>query len=262
MSRSFRRASIIAPACNSPVSCATWKDCCGSGPNSLAERVSTSGRGSVAEVADFLLLQLVNRLEPIVVHINLAGGLHPEELYRFFLGIAGELATFTTDNKRPEVFPTYNHDNLIECFRPVEDAIRRSLQWMREPTASSIPIQELKLGFYRAVINDRSLLESATFILEVGADLEADQLMRAFRSQSKVGPQDKIRELVSQAVPGIPLKARPNAPRQLPYHVNAIYFEIDTNHELWKAVEQSGLLTFHVAGAFPNLAMTLWALKR
>lgn len=228
----------------------------------LADRVSTSGRGSVAEVTDVLLLQVVNRLEPQIAHLVESGGLHPEELFRLFLGIAGELATFTTTARRSASFPAYDHDNLVLCFRPVEDAIRLALQWMREPTAISIPIEELQHGVRRAVVTDRALLASAAFILEVGADMEADTLIRSFRAQSKLGPQDRIRELVMQALPGIPLRARMNAPRQLPYRMNAVYFEIDTGHDLWKGVEQNGILALFVAGAFPNLIMTLWALKQ
>lgn len=230
---------------------------------SQAEFVAASGRGSVAEVADFLLLQLVNRLEPVVKHLCDNSGFHPEELFRFYLSIAGELATFTTVSKRPDSLPPYDHENLALCFTPVEDAIRRSLQWMRDKTVIAIPIEELGYGIRRAAINDRPLLTTATFILEVSADIDADQLMKGFRAQSKLGPQDLIRDLVMQALPGIPLRPRPNAPRQLPYHVNAVYFEIDTAHQLWAAVAQSGVLTLHVADAsFPNLAMTLWALKR
>ena len=228
----------------------------------LAGRVSTSGRGGVAEIADFLLLQLINRLEPEVRHLTEAGGGHPEDLYRYFLSIAGELATFTTEAKRPEALPRYRHDRLIESFKPVEDAIVRSLTLVMEPTATAIPLEELRFGIRRAIINDRSLLDSAIFILEVSADMDPEQLVRAFRDQSKVGPVEKIRELVNLALPGVPLRARPTAPRQVPYHAGASYFEIDKNHELWRAIDQSGVLTLHVAGNFPNLTMTLWAIKR
>ena len=46
-----------------------------------------SGRGSVAEVVDVLLLQIMNRIEPQVAHPVEAGGHHPEDLFRFFLGV-------------------------------------------------------------------------------------------------------------------------------------------------------------------------------
>ena len=63
-----------------------------------------SGRGSVSEVVDVLLLQIMNRIEPQVAHLVEVGGHHPEDLFRFFLGIAGELATFTTTSHAPGAF--------------------------------------------------------------------------------------------------------------------------------------------------------------
>jgi type VI secretion system protein ImpJ len=204
----------------------------------LAGLVSTAGRGVVAEVTGFLLLQLVNRLEPVVRHLAEAGGGHPEALYRYFLSIAGELATFTTEAKRLELMPGYRHDRLIESFKPVEDAIVRSLTLPPELPATAIPLEELRFGIRRAIINDRSLLDSAIFVLEVSADMDPEQLARAFRDQS------------------------PTAPPQVPYHTDATYFEIDKHHELWRAIDQSGVLTLHVAGNFPNLAMTLWAIRQ
>ena len=227
----------------------------------LAGRVSLAGRGGVAELSDFLLLQIVNRIEPVFRHLAEAGGVHPEELYRHFLAIAGELATFTTEAKRLEAIPEYRHDRLIESFRPVEDAIISSLTSVMDPTATAIPIEELNFGIRRAIIHDRSLLDSAAFILEISADMDPDQLNRAFRDQSKVASIEKIRDLVNHALPGVPLRTRPTAPRQVPYHAGASYFEIDKNHELWGEIARSGVLTLHVAGTFPNLTMTLWAIK-
>ena len=75
----------------------------------LAGRVSETGRGGAAEIADFLLLQAVNRYEPMVTHLAQLGMMHPEPLYQFFVGIAGELATFTNTKKRPPTFATYRH---------------------------------------------------------------------------------------------------------------------------------------------------------
>jgi type VI secretion system protein ImpJ len=230
--------------------------------DALADRVSASGRGTVAEVADFLLLQIANRLEPVVGHLVTSTGLHPESLYRFYLGIAGELATFTTDARRPDPLPAYQHDALVACFAPVEAEIRRSLRWIRDPTAVSIPIEELRFGIWRATVQDRALFSGASFLLEVSADLDGEKLMRAFRDQSKIGPQDKIRDLVMHALPGVSLRTRPTAPRQIPYHAGAVYFEMDTGNEMWREIEESGVLTLHVAGTFPNLAMSLWAMKR
>ena len=61
----------------------------------LAARAVASGRGGASEIADFLMLQIVNRYEPVVAHLASNAALHPEELYRLTLEITGELSTLT-----------------------------------------------------------------------------------------------------------------------------------------------------------------------
>ena len=67
----------------------------------LGGRVAATGRGGSAEIADFLLLQAVNRFEPLIAHYAESASVHPEELFRVCVSAAGELATFTTPSKRP-----------------------------------------------------------------------------------------------------------------------------------------------------------------
>jgi len=67
----------------------------------LAGRVSATGRGGAAEIADFLMLQAINRYEPLATHLLTGGLVHPEDFYQFCICIAGELATFTSTSKRP-----------------------------------------------------------------------------------------------------------------------------------------------------------------
>src|SRR5690606_8718198 len=93
----------------------------------LAGRVSASGRGGAAEIAEFLLLQAVNRYEPLAAHLAAQPGLHPEALYRFSIAMAGELATFTSATRRPAELPGYRHDDLKATFEPVMHALRESL---------------------------------------------------------------------------------------------------------------------------------------
>jgi type VI secretion system protein ImpJ len=80
-------------------------------------------------------------------------------------------------------------------------------------------------------------------------------------AQCKVGPVERIRELVSLALPGIALRNLPVAPRQLPFHAGHHYFEIERGGELWKQFERTGNLALHVSGDFPGLQFELWAIR-
>ena len=75
----------------------------------LANRVSNAGQTGTAELGDFMLLQCLNRMEPVFRHLDSIPGLHPEEFYRLALSLVGELASFSERAKRPQHIDAYNH---------------------------------------------------------------------------------------------------------------------------------------------------------
>jgi type VI secretion system protein ImpJ len=227
----------------------------------LAGRVAATGRGGAAEIADFLLLQVVNRLQPLLTHIAAEDNVHPEDFYRVCAAAAGELATFTHANKRAPDFPPYRHDELRASFEPVFTAIRESLSAVLETTATPIELKQKKYGISVGVVADKSLFRDAYFVLAVNADLPAEVIRSQYPAQVKIGSVEKIRELVNLSLPGIQLTPLPVAPRQIPYHSGFAYFQLDRNNELWAQLAQSGGIAVHVAGEFPGLQMELWAIK-
>jgi len=227
----------------------------------LGGRVAATGRGSSAEVADFLMLQAINRFEPELAHYVDSGVLHPQDLFRFCVSAAGELSTFTTSSKRPSKMEGYRHDQLRETFEPAMAALRASLSAVLEQGAIPIPIESKKFGISVAAVADRALYGTAVFILAARADVPAEDLRRRFPSQLKIGPVEKIRDLVNLQLPGVPVHAVPVAPRQIPYHAGFVYFELDQGHELWAQLKTSGGVAMHVAGEFPGLAMEFWAIR-
>ena len=229
---------------------------------SLAGRVSESGRGGAAEVADFLLLQVVNRYEPLVTHFSNTAGIHPEAVYRLLLEMAGELSTFSTSGKRTPAFPAYRHDSLWETFDPVITSLRQSLSMVFERAAIAIPLVERRYGIKVAEIADRSLLKTAMFVLAVRADMPGEALRRSFPAQVKIGTVEKIHDLVNHALPGIAVHPLPVAPRQIPFHAGVAYFALDTKGPLWAELEQSGGLALHVGGRFPGLGIDFWAIRQ
>ena len=108
----------------------------------LAGRVVASSAGGASEIADFLLLQLVNRAEALTGHLSRVRPLHPQELYRELVALAGEFCTFTASQRRPEEYPVYNHDDLAASFAPVMLALRQALATVIDAKAIAIPIVE------------------------------------------------------------------------------------------------------------------------
>ncbi|MEF2070042.1 type VI secretion system baseplate subunit TssK [Consotaella aegiceratis] len=228
----------------------------------IADRIGDPTIRGTAEVGDFFLLQILNRADPMLAHIAAnATRLHPLAFYEFCIGLAGELATFTTEDKRAAEFPPYRHDDLKTTFAAVFDDLRTSLSAVLEQTAVAIDLVERRHGVRVGTIPDRSLLASAGFVLVVGADMPGEEIRRKLPAQIKVGPVERIVELVNVALPGIPVRPLPVLPRQLPYRSGRVYFELDTGSPLWRQLDTSAAIALHLAGDFPNLEMELWALR-
>jgi type VI secretion system protein ImpJ len=227
----------------------------------LAHLVTSGGTGGVADVADFMLLQLVNRYEPLYRHFSSVDGLHPELLYRHVVQLAGELATFIDKTKRCVMFEQYKHDALAETFIPVMDVIRQYLNMVLEQNAIPIPLSGPKFGVYAGKIPDQNLIDHAVFVLAVKADVAPEMISNYFSPQTKIGPVEKIQQLVRSALPGITIHALPVAPRQLPYHAGFAYFELNKTNEMWQQLKSSGGIAVQIGGEFPGLELEMWAIK-
>src|SRR5882672_7520677 len=229
--------------------------------DALAARLSQPGMGGVAEIAEFLWLETINRFEPLFAHLAATTPLHPEQLYATCLSLAGEMSTFTRENRRPVAYPVYRHDDLAGSFAPLIADIRRSLSMVLERNAIPIELQERSYGMRIAAIPDSDLAKTARFILAAKAQLQPERLQASLPTLVKIGPVERIRDLVNLNLPGIALRSLPVAPRQIPFHAGFLYFELDRGGDLWKLTEQSRALAMHIAGEFPGLELEFWAVR-
>jgi len=228
----------------------------------IAERVVMAGHGGVAEIADFLLLQLVNRYQPLFGHFANTAGLHPEVFYRHAIQLAGEMGTHFRADKRPAPLPMYNHDNLQATFGPLMEELRRLLGQVYQPTAVKIPLSKPKYGVYAAKRPDPHLINNALFVLAANAQLPPETLRQRFPQQVKIGPVEEIQRLVNSALPGIAIDPLPVAPRQIPIHAGFTYFELSRQGPLWEKMATSGGFAIQIGGSFPGLELEFWAIRK
>lgn len=229
--------------------------------NSYAGRLSQPGNRGVPDVAQFLLLQALNRWQPLLAHWADAGSAHPETFYAALAQMAGELATFSDPGRRCATYPGYRHDDLTRSFAPVIADLRRALASSIDENAVAIPLRDARHGVRVGAIGEhRNLLRTASFVLSVAADMPTEDLRRLFPSLVTIGAVEQIRELVNVRLPGIAIRPLPVAPRQIPFHAGAVYFELDRNSPHWQQMQSSGGFAIYTSGEFPNLRLELWAI--
>jgi len=226
----------------------------------LAGRTSEAGKG-VGEVADFMLLQAVNRYTPLFEHYSRLRELHPERLFSTCAMMAGEFATFFDETRRAPALPSYRHDDLENTLGAVMVVIRQLFRNEFTRPAVEIPLQERRYGIRVGMPEDRSLIGQASFVLAVKADMPADKLRRNFPRQVKIGPVEEIRNLVNAAIPGIAVRPLPVAPRQIPFHRGTTYFELEQSGEFWERMNSSAAFALFISGEFPGVELALWAIR-
>ncbi len=228
----------------------------------LALRMIQPERGGVGEVGDFLLLQLINHWIGAAQHWANTCFVHPERLFEGLSRLAAELTTFDHERRRPSDLPLYDHDNLSTCFPPLMLELRRSLSSVLEQNAIQIPLELRQYGVRVALIPSIDLLTSCDFVLAVHSQTTTEFLRSNFPTQTKLGPVERIRDLVNLHLPGVTLRPLPIAPREIPYRASYNYFEVDTRHDLWNQLQSSGGLAMHISGEFPQLELEFWAIRR
>ena len=208
-----------------------------------------------------MLLQLANKHESIFNFYWQREEVHPEHLYFYMMQLLAEVATYTRDTRRWPMEASYQHDNLSVCLLPLMDGLRQSLSMVLEQHAIAITLIAQNYGVHVGHLNDKELLSHASFVLAIHADMSPDEIKQQLPKQIKISSVEQIKDLVSRGLPGVGITPLTVAPRQIPYHANFAYFQVEKNNETWSQIEATGALALHVGGQFPNLRMELWAIR-
>lgn len=227
----------------------------------LLDRMSGVDQYGITGISELLLLQLINRYEPLLEHYRQQVDLHPEHIYQLFLQLAGELRTFTSEDRSYAKPPLYQHENLRQTFLTLMNDLRAAFNYVFDEPAVLINFTSYKYHLYLANFHERINFDYQRLVLAVRADMPLEQVRNLFPTHAKLGPTEQIKDLVNLQIPGIPLSLLPVAPRQIPYHAGFIYFELDNRAELWLKLKESPALALHLSGTFPNVEMKLWAIK-
>lgn len=214
-----------------------------------------------ARLVDLIALSVVNGQEAVFDHFAATPGLHPEDIYRAALVLAGQLSTFTEGRRPIGELPPYRHHDLDAAFRSVLDRLRQLLAVVVSRNAVSLPLDDRGYGIRLATVNDRTLFQDGRFVLIALASMPAEMVRSQLPISLKAGSVEVIRDLVNLQLPGLALRALPVAPRELPFMEGAVYFELDQTSDLWRGLVRSAAFAFHVSGDYPDLHLEFWAIR-
>ncbi|MGV8864578.1 MAG: type VI secretion system baseplate subunit TssK [Pseudomonas sp.] len=227
----------------------------------IAQRVSSTGKAGGSEVGDFMLLQLMNRTQLILLHYQSLQQVHPEEIYRTLLSLVGDLSTFASADRRPPLTLKYEHSDQGASFNALMAVLRQLMSMVLEEHSTPLPLVPHQYGVKVAVVADQQHFETSSFVLVAGASCSAEDLRSRLLAQLKVGTVETIRDLVNHHLPGFRVRPLPVAPRQIAFHADKAYFIFELNADELAQLKKSGGFAFHVPGDIPALELKFWAIR-
>jgi type VI secretion system protein ImpJ len=230
--------------------------------STVAQRLTGESRMQSPDVADFLLLQLLNAHDSRLGHMIGLGRAAPERVYALLASLDAELSTYLRgDTRRPIELPAYVHADPGAGFVPLLADLRDLLHRTVRRGAEPIALREESHGMRVATIDPSELRDFSALVIAVAADIESDALRQQFATQAKVGPVERLPELVRLHLPGIALRSLSRVPRQIPYRSEQVHFQLEAEGALWQQLLASGGIGIHLAVEFPGLALQLWGLR-
>jgi type VI secretion system protein ImpJ len=227
----------------------------------LSRYAADPSAGGGLQSADYLVLQILNRSLPLLRHLRSSRYTHPERAFCELVRLAGELATFSTAERRARTYPAYDHDDLANVFEPVVRDLQAFLSARFSRRAIRLELVDKGHSAYVSPIRDRSLFRDATFILEVSARRPLTEIQNQFPQLFKVGPTTKMTEIVNAHLPGVPLVHMPTPPPQIRIMSDHVYFRLDRNSPLWSEFSTAPAVGMHFAGDWPALELDFWAVR-
>ncbi len=231
--------------------------------DNLASRM-VAGDGEiqgVADIGDYLLLQIMNKYEPVLRAYAEVQTLQPLDLYFTMVEFSGELSTFVkTTTRRPQKYNVYDHKDPYQTFHKLFFDVHTMLNEILVKSAEKLALQEKK-GMSVAVVDPTMLEQFGSIIVAVSANMSAEALIPQFPAQAKFASVDYLPELIRSHLPGLPINLLAIPPRQIPYHSDYVYFELARTGNLWKEIQKTGSIAMYVAGKLPGLQVELWGVR-
>ena len=209
-----------------------------------------------ADVASFWLLYTINTALPMVRHLYEVRRGHPEKLYAAMLTLAGALTTFSPDVHSRDL-PTYEHDNLGDCFTALDETLRALLDTVVPANFVALSLKPMQTAIYGVSIDNDKYLLNTKLYLAINADAPPAEVIARTPQLVKLCSANQIEHLVRQALPGVQLTHLASPPGAIPVKLNYQYFSLSQGGAAWEAVKRSRNLAAYVPADLPNPQLEL-----
>jgi type VI secretion system protein ImpJ len=192
-----------------------------------------------------LVLNSLNRSLPILNHMIDLANFHPQKVYAALKQMVGDLSTFTDrinalgqTKDGLNLLPDYDHENLYHCFNEAHLLISELLRGISIGGESIIHMMR-EGNYFTAQIAADEFRDPYMYFFVVKTKKESDQIVNDMHNIVKIGPKKNMENMISRALPGLPVRHRLVPPPGMPKRSDSYFFRIDTKHYLWEEIQRA-----------------------
>ncbi|MDR3300677.1 MAG: type VI secretion system baseplate subunit TssK [Candidatus Accumulibacter sp.] len=219
-----------------------------------------NGNTSLYGVTLFSVLGVISRNVPELDQMLAAPRLHPWPVFISLCRLVGELSVFSATlsplGETPQgqrAVPSYDHDNLYECFQAACGVVTRLVDALVVGPDFALTM-EARGEFLDTQMPQSACNNSYSYWLLMRSQTE-NTLAQKVAAFGKLAPRNELPNIVARALPGVRLIAADTPPVGLPRRKDTAYFQIDQNDSLWWQILQHGEIGFFL----PDAPADLWA---
>ncbi|MGD8319975.1 MAG: type VI secretion system baseplate subunit TssK, partial [Gemmatimonadota bacterium] len=147
------------------------------------------------------------------------------------------LCTFSLD-AHPRELPSYDHEDLEECFTALEAHVRRHLEVVLPTNRVAVPLVQTDEPLYTGTVTDpRCFRPNARWYLGIRSKAGTAKLAADVPRLVKVCAARHVMRLVREAFPGMALTHVPSPPSELSPRIGSVYFEIQKDEPCWTTIQ-------------------------
>jgi type VI secretion system protein ImpJ len=211
---------------------------------------------STQDIANFWFLHAINTASAPLRHLFVSKRGHPEELYTEMLRLGGALCTFANDSDA-RTLPTYNHEELTECFGRLDEHIRSHLETVVPSNCISIPLEKTADYFYEGAVTDQRCVGPSRWVLGIRSPIGEVELISRTPQLVKFCSKLFVPELVKRALPGLGMTHLTIPPSAIRAQVETQYFSINRAGPCWDHIVKTRNVGVYVPGELPDATLEL-----
>lgn len=205
----------------------------------------------------YIALNILKKWNILFSHIKNKSKLHPEYFYEKLLEFQADLLSLDINSNAYE-YIRYDHLNIADSIVSIINRVKLLFSHIVAPKYIPAVVYS-DGGIFVCSFDNVSILQESTIYMAVKGECSLELIQTTFKTQSKIGTNAKIRNLISAQLNGLNIEQLTIVPSILPHLNDYVYFKIDKTDSMWQDFKNENSIAIYITQRIPKPDIKMWA---